>query len=304
MVVAVGTWSGVKVVMSFFWGILIFKEPVADIWGTMCSFFLLALGLVGMSYYSAPSTQRQSLESREKDETDVADQKQGPISLYSPMPEDGQHKGIMSNDKVEILGVSVTKRQAGIGCAIFQGITTGSSLIPVHYAKEVGFGGAHFIISMAVGSVLANILLWIALYAYHFHGQCWLAVGTTMKLHTEYFGDNTGGKQSIWVRTYHNMPCWHFSELIVPGVAAGLLMSVAIFGCILSVTVLGQGLGNSIVQTKILTSGLWGIFWFKEIRGADTISKWFGSALVAIAGIALLGLEHTNGMVTTGEKNK
>lgn len=39
-------------------------------------------------------------------------------------------------------------------------------------------------------------------------------------------------------------------------------------------------------------SGLWGIFYFKEVEGAITISKWFLSALLAVLGILLLSYEH------------
>ena len=42
----------------------------------------------------------------------------------------------------------------------------------------------------------------------------------------------------------------------------------------------------------ILVSGLWGIFYFHEVRGAETIAKWFMSALVTIFGILLLSYEH------------
>ena len=39
-------------------------------------------------------------------------------------------------------------------------------------------------------------------------------------------------------------------------------------------------------------SGLWGIFYFHEIQGAETITKWFLSALLTLLGIVLLSYEH------------
>ena len=88
------------------------------------------------------------------------------------------------------------------------------------------------------------------------------------------------------------MPPWHFRQLWSPGLAAGVLLTIAMFGSIMSVTYLGQGVGNSIIQSKILISGVWGIFWYKEITGAITITKWFASAMLAIAGIMWLSYER------------
>lgn len=88
------------------------------------------------------------------------------------------------------------------------------------------------------------------------------------------------------------MPRVYFKELWFPGLLAGLLLSLAMFTSILAVTYLGQGVGNSLVQSKILVSGLWGICWYHEIVGAGTIAKWFASAGVCIAAIIWLSIER------------
>ena len=88
------------------------------------------------------------------------------------------------------------------------------------------------------------------------------------------------------------MPRTYFEELWLPGFAAGVLLSIAMFGSIFAVTYLGQGVGNSLVQTKILISGLWGIFYYKEINGTKTISMWFMSAIIAVLAIIWLSLER------------
>lgn len=41
-----------------------------------------------------------------------------------------------------------------------------------------------------------------------------------------------------------------------------------------------------------VTSGLWGIFWYKEIRGNSTIAGWFASASVTVLGILWLSQER------------
>lgn len=47
-----------------------------------------------------------------------------------------------------------------------------------------------------------------------------------------------------------------------------------LFSTILSITYLGQGVGNSLCQLSMLVSGLWGVFYFEEIKGFEMISKW------------------------------
>lgn len=98
--------------------------------------------------------------------------------------------------------------------------------------------------------------------------------------------------QQLVQQTYESMPSVHFKELYIPAFSAGILLSIAMFGSILAVTFLGQGVGNSVVQSKILISGLWGIFWYREIKGGLKIAKWFASASMTIAGIVWLSYER------------
>jgi len=53
-----------------------------------------------------------------------------------------------------------------------------------------------------------------------------------------------------------------------------------------------QGVGFSVIQSSMLISGIWGILYFKEIRGFNMIMKWFCSASVTIMGIIWLTYEH------------
>jgi hypothetical protein len=42
----------------------------------------------------------------------------------------------------------------------------------------------------------------------------------------------------------------------------------------------------------VYVSGLWGIFWYKEIKGSSTIAGWFASATVTVLGILWLSQER------------
>jgi glucose uptake protein GlcU len=301
LAIAVGTWASIMIMVNLIFGILVFREPVHDIWGTICSFLLLILGLVGMSHYSEPQPKENSNDIQDPaDELeDPLDRRADPQSYYelhddtlaveakfedentavgenSTTNNDGDHQAhiVLFSGRL-----SLTKRQCGILGAAMNGVLTGGSLIPLHYAKEEGLGGANYIISMSTGAFTANILIWTAFFLFN-------AIISRSR-------DNMG-----LLEVYQRMPEWHFRVLWLPGLLAGILLTTAMFGSILAVTYLGQGVGNSLVQTKILVSGLWGIFWYKEITGNMTILKWFGSAGIALLAIIWLSLER---LLSTGE---
>jgi glucose uptake protein GlcU len=202
--------------------------------------------------------------------------------------------------------VVLTKRRLGIACSVFNGLFSGSSLIPLHYAKSQGFGGLAYIPSFAIGALLSNLSLW---GVYLFINCCSIlhhrsSVSTlSIPQQQQHYEDgmiNRGGlvttvavlSPSILKQAMAAMPQFHFKVLWFRGFVAGLLLSIAMFGSILSTTYLGQGVGNSLVQTKILISGLWGIFWYKEITDRRAITNWFLSAVLCVFSILWLSYER------------
>eukprot|EP00536_Pseudo-nitzschia_multiseries_P017949 jgi/Psemu1/321262/estExt_fgenesh1_pm.C_19690001 len=279
LAIAVGTWASIMIMINFFFGILLFQEPVYDIWGTLCSFLLLIVGLLGMSHYSRNEVNYHSLETIERTE-DPSQQEQE----QEQEQEEQQHQ---IEYHVSFFGglVSLTKRQCGIVGAVMNGFFTGGSLLPLHYAEKEGFGGARYFPSYGVGAMIANVLLWVLFYAVR------VARDRCMRMRMR--GTGTGTPMIDESRAAITaMPRWHFRELWLPGLLAGLMLSVAMFSTIIAITYLGQGVGNSIVQSKILVSGLWGIFWYKEVVGTKTITKWFASAGVCMIAIIWLSLER------------
>jgi len=91
---------------------------------------------------------------------------------------------------------------------------------------------------------------------------------------------------------YYALPSFHIREMWVVGVLSGSLYSLGNFCSIIAVTALGQGVGYSFTQTSMLISGLWGIFYFKEVKGIGRISKWIMSSIITIVGILWLSYEH------------
>jgi len=104
-------------------------------------------------------------------------------------------------------------------------------------------------------------------------------------------------KKGNWEEVKAALPKWHIEHLWKAGLAAGLLYSIGNFSALLAVTYLGQGVGFSFCQLQLLVSGLWGVFYFKEIKGQERIAKWFMSAAVAVLGIICLSYQHEGGSV-------
>mmetsp|Transcript_8786 Transcript_8786/g.18872 ORF Transcript_8786/g.18872 Transcript_8786/m.18872 type:complete len:452 (+) Transcript_8786:147-1502(+) len=163
----------------------------------------------------------------------------------------------------------LTRRQMGILGAVFNGTWGGTNLIPLHYAKAEGYGGAAYVISFACGSMLVLVVMWFLRYLYNlyrFDGS-----------HREAYGA---------------LPSFHLRQMWLPGMLSGTLYSIGNFSGIIATTYLGQGVGYSVCQSALIVSGMWGICYFKEITGADAICKWFCCAFVTLTGILWLSYEH------------
>jgi glucose uptake protein GlcU len=306
LAVAVGIWSSIIVMTSFLFGFVFFKEQVRDGGETGMAFCLLLAGLVGMSRYSAPQSdfakvRRTSFE----DMGELSSAGHSPVrrtsasggTMGEPPPgvspmeiepltalmesEEAIMKGHMdintkdpsTKQRIVFLGgrISLSKRQLGILGAVINGAWGGMNLIPLHFAKQSGVSGAGYIISYGGGALIVNTLLWVLFFAYYVYQ-----------------------KKSIQEAVLC-LPKWHVAELWAPGLMAGLLYSLGNFTAILSVTYLGQGTGFSFCQMQLFVSGLWGVFYFHEIKGTKTIMKWFASAFVAVTGIICLSYEHVGG---------
>jgi glucose uptake protein GlcU len=322
--VAVGTWSSIQVVVSCFFGIIIFQEKVKDKAQTMLAFFILMCGLIGMSRYSDPSAggdsgktcsidyapvssseqngssssndkvnrsrmiptggkkrkSKKALMKRNEEElkADLSPSSAADSRTMSPMEIEGSTSCLaeedakaLEKDRVILFGgrLVLTKRQMGVLGAVVNGAWGGLNLIPLHYAqRDEGMSGAGYVISYASGSMLVCMLIWIGMFLYEFVRRGYSISDAAEAL-----------------------PKWHLNELGVPGVCAGLLYSIGNFCSILAVSYLGQGVGFSFCQGQLLISGLWAVFFFKEIQGREKIFKWFVSAFVTIIGIVYLSYQ-------------
>jgi hypothetical protein len=260
MATAVGTWASVMIFVNFVWGILVFKEPVANMYDTTAAFVLLTIGLVGMSKHSSPTRSHASRVELVEDHHQSINNLMNYSSFHSPDVEKQLLKekdGLLSGCPTSILGrtnsmdaklftsyrsddssendfyfdevptfnpethiqimgdgMVLQKRTVGILAAIFNGLMSGSSLIPLHYAEREGFGGPHYMISYATGAAIANIGLWLVYY-----------IVLVIEVHEQTSSSDGLYAPLTWTAKMRqataNMPEWHFYQLWRPGFAAG-----------------------------------------------------------------------------------
>jgi len=86
-------------------------------------------------------------------------------------------------------------------------------------------------------------------------------------------------------------PVFYIYDVSFPALVSGLMWNVGNIGSILATaSPLGLTVGYPLCQCALLVAGLWGIFFFHEIRGAAKIGFFFLSALVLIGGATMLSI--------------
>lgn len=327
LAVAMGTLASFIVLISFVWGIFVFDERIHSRGIASFAIFLMMIGLCGMSYYSSlekeDDAQQQSttgvnnnaasddeaageayrlLQDEEAAEQNSSDDNDNADDVGEAASNDGTNNdddgdGVAreplvahqsgqtaddnnnllgspettaqpnTNDVVVICGRAWPRRTVGIACSVFSGVWGGSIMAPEKMAKA-DTSGVGYLISFAIGAVIVTAALWLFRFSYH-----WIRLGS----HAE---------------AYQALPSFHVRVMWLPGCTAGALWSFGNFFSLISVKYLGEGAGYSVTQSAMLVSGLWGIFYFKEVTGVEAIMKWFLSASLTISGILLLSYEH------------
>lgn len=312
LAIGIGIGSSFIVLVSFCWGIFVFGEHVHSRPQACLAVGCMLCGLVGMAYYSSPSIAHEYSTVNETEngndirrplshpeDPDFLDPEEDEVVAlitfhvtdYVPL-EDGsesrpppaepaleeserydiQIDNVSSSDPADhtclCCGcIELQKRTLGILSAVFAGVYGGSILAPMKFAPKLD-KGLGFLISFAIGAALVNLASWVLRYLY----LC--------------------QKHSSFSRGYQELPSMHLRKMWLYGGLCGILWSIGNFCSILAVENMGEGVGYSLTQTSMLVSGLWGIFYFHEIEGCRTISKWCASAIVTVLGIILLSYEH------------
>lgn len=148
LAISQGIWSSAIVVVSYFWGVVVFREDVKSIIGSCSAGLILTIGLCGLSKFSAPD---RTLDISDKSSFDdhalIASNKllssyhsiREPTikSVHGDVDEDDIDKSpqklpspVKTNGKV-----SQEDRYKGLLAAIFNGVWVATMLVPLHYSR-------------------------------------------------------------------------------------------------------------------------------------------------------------------------
>merc|ERR1711862_215447 len=168
-----------------------------------------------------------------------------------------------------LLGIKLSKRRLGMASASINGLAAGTMSVPIHFLQP-NIRGMPYSISFSTGALIVNFSLWITRYLYNVY------------------------LLRSFKAAYHALPSFHYKEMWKSGFTSGFLWGIGNISSIVAVTWLGQGIGYSIIQSSMIISGLWGIFWYKEVTDLSAKWKWFGSAIATVSAIIELGFQHIN----------
>jgi len=143
LAVSQGTWAGCTIIVSFFWGAVIFQQPLSNLLLSLLALLMLMLAIAGISIAGSDLL--------------VTEQKK-PHVMDDPLPmaDDPGYRPIEENTS------PAKKKWIGIFCAAFLSITNGSMLAPIHYAPT-NVQGINFIVSFGIG-VLGVTPLFAVIY--------------------------------------------------------------------------------------------------------------------------------------------
>lgn len=140
-------------------------------------------------------------------------------------------------------------RTTSILCVLLMGIVNGSLMVPsTLFFQDNPEGVYSYILAFTSSSVGISVLVWLV----------WSNLS----------------QESETTKS-------HISVALVPGVLTGFFWCSGFFSAVIATQKLGQALGYSLTQLALCINALWGILYYKEIRGSSSI-------LVFSIGVAII----------------
>eukprot|EP00804_Cyclotella_cryptica_P006419 CCRYP_014293-RA/>CCRYP_014293-RA protein AED:0.20 eAED:0.20 QI:2111/1/1/1/0.5/0.4/5/1142/432 len=318
LAISVGLWSCVIVILSFVWGVLVFHEKQrSGVRGAMKALAVLCTGLCGIAYFSSFEAESKSERQQWDKVTKHAEKENIEVRESTPLMElaDAEKENSMSLDfetyphcgvpphshqtihidppaflcpdgRPKKHTIHIPEYNIGICMAVLNGVFAASIMVPLHYAPPSATQGVGYSMSFGIAAVVVVLAVWIIRWLFH----------SSLYLRSDR-DDHMGNKGSTDIivalsKGYKSLPSFHVREMWRSGLLSGLLYSVGNLMGIVSIQRLGNFMGYSLNQSSIIVSGLWGIFYYKEISGVLHMLGFLLSACVVFVGILLLSREH------------
>ena len=284
LAVSVGIWSCVIVIVSFIWGVLIFGEEQKNGWlGGIRTVSVLCIGLCGIAYFSSSETDRKkqtvgspneaAYETTPLTSTNRDDEEQVKLD-FEGFPHSGRpshsHETIHLHlpPFVHKKTIHIPKYHLGLFFAFLNGLLAATIMIPLHYAPPHTTQGVGYSMSFGIAANVVVMFAWLLR---------WMVCALQCRSALEGF---------------KMLPSFHLKDMFKPGMTAGLLYSIGNLSGIVSIQKLGNYMGYSLNQSSLLVSGLWGIFYYKEIPETKDVLGFSVSSVIVFAGIILMKTDH------------
>jgi glucose uptake protein GlcU len=149
LAVSQGIWAGCTIIVSFFWGSVIFHQELESLGLSLVGLVMLMVGIAGMSIAGSELLSKNNFK-----------------ELSSVGLEDNS---IISSNLEEQPNTNNRKKLIGYICAATLSLTNGSMLAPIHYAPPEA-QGINFIVSFGIGVLSVTPLFSVIYYMILFQG--------------------------------------------------------------------------------------------------------------------------------------
>ena len=286
LAVSTGIWSCVIVILSFIWGVFIFREKQKSTVGAMLSVALLCVGLCGISYFSSMNAEmKKKGRSQEQQVTRNVEQGDSLAGETAPLlgkgdndnvsldlrhfPHSGMHPRCQQTIDLDLPGLSsapnerayhISKYHLGLFMAVVNGVFASTIMVPLHYAPPKSTHGMGYSMSLGIAAVLTVILFWIlrfmclSLGNFIFH-SCWGNVGSECRRPNMTWQLLQQMATDSFRKGYQQLPSFHFRVMWKAGLTSGVLYSLGNLFGIVSIQKLGNFMGYSLNQSSIIISG-------------------------------------------------
>jgi glucose uptake protein GlcU len=152
--------------------------------------------------------------------------------------------------------IRFTRSFLGLMASLYSGIACGLAFVPYEYAPS-GETGFVYIVNMGIGAIATSPII--------------------LLIH------------SLVNKSYPNMILNH-PRVILWGICSGILIGLSDIVCLISLTELPYGVSLPFFCLGIFVSGLWGIFFLKEISDYLTITLFFLIAIILLVGTVMISI--------------
>ena len=263
-------WAGLTIVVSFVWGVAAFDDGVKSGAGAAGAILLLVVGicLAASTQSSFPGRLRALVARCRGGGHNSGGGRSASYEETTALIKDSDDGG--ENGGVEHGGGGKFVR--GVLLAVCVGFLNGSLMVPMKCFATGCFGAEKYDPVQNGGDTAGLAFL------------PYLAVGLAIATPVVF-----GVYFRAWRPGLSARVALHAGVAAGPGLLTGCYWAMGNYSAIFATMYLGQAIGYPLTQTAIVVNGLWGIAYYREIRGKYPVGVFYAAVVVIICGAVLDG---------------